>query len=271
MLNRFFSWLYENQLHLRFISVSHVEQYLDHLRARDCKPNTIAMNAQALKVFFRFAERRRWTRKNINLGIFAPQIHVGWNLPRGPKWSDVCRLLESATGPTLQQRRARAVLLLTSIYALRTSEITNLRLTDVNFQEHYFTVRRSKNRLTQRLPMCAEARSALRDFIAVRPKCDCPEIFITVRQPYRRIYQASVYNITKTHMNRLGIESATKGAHSLRHACATHLLEIGAPLTKVADLLGHTGIQFVGHYARPSIGDLMQIADVKLRDLCVWK
>jgi integrase/recombinase XerD len=247
--------------------VSHVERYLDDLSERGCKQNTIAMNAQALKVFFRFAERRRWVRKNISLGIFAPQIHVGWNLPRGPKWNDVQRLLESAIGPTVKQRRARAVLLLTSIYALRTSEITNLKLTDVNFKENVLTVRRSKNHLTQRLPICPEVWAALRDFIAVRPQCDCPEVFLTLRQPYRRIYQASVYNITKTHMNRLGIKSVTKGAHSLRHACATHLLEIGAPLTKVADLLGHSGTQFVGHYVRHSIADLASIADVKLRDL----
>jgi integrase/recombinase XerD len=267
MLNRFFFWLNENQIQLRFVSLSHVERYLDHLSTMGCKPNTIAMNAQALKVFFRFAERRRWARKNVSLGIVAPQIHVGWDLPRGPSWTDVQTMLESAHGSTLKQRRARAVLLLTCIYALRTSEITNLRLTDLDFKENILTVRRSKNHLTQRLPMCDEVRIALKDFIEIRPSCDSAHIFVTLRRPFRRIFQPSVYNITKTHMNRLSIKSANRGAHSLRHACATHLLQTGTSVAKVASLLGHTGTQFVGHYVRYSIADLVPVADVKVRDL----
>jgi integrase/recombinase XerD len=267
MLNRFFSWLDENQIQLRFVSLSHVERYLDRLTAIGCKPNTIAINAQALKVFFRFAERRRWTRKNISIGIVAPQIHVGRLLPKGPSWTDVRKLLDSARGSTLKQRRARAVLLLTCIYALRTSEITNLRFTDLDFAENILTIRRSKNHLTQRLPMCNEVRSALKQFIKVRPCCDSPQVFTTLRRPYRRIYQPSVYWITKTHINRLGVNSVNKGAHSLRHACATHLVEIGTSIAKVANLLGHTGTQFVGHYVHHSIADLASVAEFKIRDL----
>jgi len=267
MLNRFFGWLEDNQTPLRFASVSHVEGYLDHLTTCGCKVNTVAANAQALKVFFRFAERRRWTRKNVSNGIFGPQVHVGWTLPKGPKWADVRRLLEGARGSSVKQCRARAILLLACIYALRTSEISNLRLTDIDFKENILTVRRSKNYLTQRLPMCKELQSALREFVNLRATSDCPQVFLTLRRPYRQIYQSSVYNITKTHMNCLGIDSSNKGAHSLRHACATHLVEIGTPVTKVASLLGHASTQFVGHYVRHSIADLIPVADFKIRDL----
>jgi integrase/recombinase XerD len=138
----------------------------------------------------------------------------------------------------------------------------------VDFKENILTVRRGKNRLTQRLPMCEEVRSALKEFIHnQRPVCACPEVFLTLRRPYRRIHQASVYNVTKNHMNRREIKSINRGAHSLRHACATHLLAVGTPIAKVASLLGHSSSKYVAHYVQHSIKDLVPVADFRLRDL----
>jgi len=68
-------------------------------------------------------------------------------------------------------------------------------------------------------------------------------------------------------MNRLGIKSVNRGAHSLRHACATHLLEVGMPVSKVASLLGHASTKYVAHYVRHSIKDLIPVANFRLRDL----
>jgi integrase len=68
-------------------------------------------------------------------------------------------------------------------------------------------------------------------------------------------------------MNRLGIKSINRGAHSLRHACATRLLEVGTPIAKVASLLGHSSTKYVAHYVQHSTKDLVPVADFRLRDL----
>jgi integrase/recombinase XerD len=267
-VNRFLSWLSEREIQLSFVSASHVERYLDYLSALGSEPRTIATRAHELQVFFRFVERCRWVRGNVSNGIFGPRIHVGVRCAKGPAWTDVRRMLDTAKGDTLKQCRARSILLLASIYALRTSEITGLRLGDVDFKENVLTVRRGKNYLTQRFPMSQEVQSALREFINnKRPACDCPEVFLTLKRPYRRIHQASVYNVTQNYMNRLGIKSTNRGAHSLRHACATHLLEVGTPIKKVASLLGHSSTKYVAHYVQHSTKDLIPVADFRLRDL----
>jgi integrase/recombinase XerD len=267
-VNQFLSWLADRNIRLRCVSVSDVERYLDHLSKLGSEPRTIATRAHELQVFFRFVELRRWVRGNISNGIFGPRIYVGVRCAKGPVWTDVRRMLDDARGNTLKQCRARSILLLACIYALRTSEITNLRLGDVDFSENILTVRRGKDYLTQRLPMCAEVRCALKEFIHnKRPASDCPEVFLTLRRPYRRIQQASVYNVTENHMKRLGIKSVNRGAHSLRHACATHLLEVGTPIARVASLLGHSSTQYVAHYVRYSTKDLAVVADFRLRDL----
>ena len=267
-VNQFLSWFADRGIRLRFVSVSHVERYLDHLSALGSEPQTIASRAHQLQVFFRFAERRRWVCGNVSNGIFGPRIHIGVRLPKGPVWTDVRRMLDGAKGDTLRQCRARSILLLACIYALRTNEITNLRLGDVDFRENILTVRRGKDYLTQRFPMSEEVRSALKEFIHdKRPVCAIPEVFLTLRRPYRRIQQASVYNVTRNHMNRLGIKSVNRGAHSLRHACATHLLEVGTPIAKVASLLGHSSTKYVAYYVQHSTKDLLPVADFRLRDL----
>ena len=174
-------------------------------------------------------------------------------------------MVESARGMTPNDCRARAILLLISSYGLRTSEVTNLLLSDIDFSEGILTIRRSKNHLTQRLPFMGDIRSALRHFVKkVRPESKYPHVFLTLKKPYQPIFQGSVYNITRNHINRLNIDSANKGPHSIRHACATHLLEVGTSVPKVASLLGHASSRYVAAYIQHTVDQLRSVANFNL-------
>jgi integrase/recombinase XerD len=234
-LNRFLKWLEERQLLLGRITAAEVEKYIDENAAIGWCGSSISACTHNLKVFFRFAERRRWCRNGLSPGIFGPVLDRRSNVRKGPSWANVRRLIDSVGRKNPNDLRARAVLLLLSIYVLRTSEICNLKLADVNLDENLLTIRRSKNRVVQRFSLLQEARGALQEYIRKgRPNTRCPRLFLTVRRPYGPIHQASLYNITKTRMLKLGIVSVTYGAHSLRHACATHLLVSGTPVPTCA-------------------------------------
>lgn len=261
-INRFLTWISENDIGLSDVSLSHVERYLDHLSAVGSKPRTISTRAKELQVFFRFAESRRWSSGKISRGIFGPRIYVEARRAKGPAWDDVRKMLDSAKGDSYKQSRAHCILLLASIYALRTAEIINLRVTDLDFKEGTITVRRGKTSLLQRFPMSPEVKEAFSEYIHHRrPSCVSPEMFLTVRKPFRRIQQASIYNVTRTHMNRLGVATVNRGAHALRHACARHLLHEGVPVARVASLLGHSSTKYVAHYVQHSVDDLRTVAD----------
>jgi site-specific recombinase XerD len=268
-INRFLLWIAERDFKLGDVVLSHVERYLDHLSATGSKPQTIATRVQELQVFFRFAEKRRWSSGQISRGIFGPRLYIEARHAKGPAWNDVRRMIESAKGDTYKQSRAHCILLLASIYALRTGEITNLRVSDVDFKENTLTVRRGKTGLTQHFPMSAEVNEAFSEYIhRWRPSsAGCPEMFVTVQKPYHRLQQASIYNVTQKHINRLGIESVNRGAHALRHACARHLLQEGVPIARVASLLGHSSTQYVAHYVQHSVEDLIPVAEWSLGDL----
>lgn len=268
-LNRFLSWLATNNIQLKGVSVAHIERYFDYLAGpQQWNSTTIASTAHNLKVFFRYAEGRHWTRKGVSRGIFGPRIYSRPAVRKGPDWQDVCRLIEGTRGNSPNDSRARAVLLLLSVYGLRASEISNLTLRDVNFKDCILTIRRSKNRLVQRLPLEPNVRTALKAYIGrARPASECTRVFLTLRHPYGPIFQASLYNITRTRMKRLNIRSVNKGPHSLRHACANHLLTIGTPVAKVASLLGHGSSKYVGSYIQHTVADLRSVAEFSLRGL----
>ena len=264
-LNRFLAWLSENGFELRTISVKHVEKYLDHCSAIGWGSVTVGASAQGLKVFFRFAEKRRWCRKGVSVGIFGPRIEKGPPRRKGPQWADVCRVTETAKTTNATECRAKAIWLLLSSFGLRSSEVTNLCLSDVDFKHSIITIRRSKNDLTQRLPLTGEVRAVLHHFVTkIRPASKFPHVFLTLRRPHQPIFQASVYNITRNHMNRLNIVSDCRGPHSIRHACASHLLEIGTSVPKVASLLGHASSRYVGAYLQHSIEQLRTVVDFEL-------
>jgi site-specific recombinase XerD len=264
-LNRFLGWLSENRFELRTVSAKHVEKYLDHCSVIGWSSASVSANAQGLKVFFRFAEKRRWCRKGVSKGIFGPRIEKGPARRKGPRWADVCRVIETAKMTTANECRARAILLLLSSFGLRSSEVTNLYLSDIDFEQSIITIRRSKNDLTQRLPLTGEVRAALHHFVTkIRPASNFPHVFLTLRRPHQPIFQASIYNVTRNHMNRLNIVSESRGPHSIRHACASHLLEIGTSVPKVASLLGHASSRYVGAYLQHSIEQLRTVADFHL-------
>jgi integrase len=180
----------------------------------------------------------------------------------------VCRLIDSVGRDSPNNLRARAVLLLLSTYALRASEVYNLKSTDIDFKENILTIVRSKNRLTQRFNLVPQVRDALTEYIdRGRPKSDCSRFFLTLRKPHGPIQQASLYNITNKRMRRLNIVSVTRGPHALRHACAAHLLISGMAVPKVASLLGHASTRYIGAYIKHSTDDLRVVADFDVRHL----
>jgi integrase/recombinase XerD len=274
-LNRFLSWLDDNRTPLRCVTVLHVERYLDFLSVQGWKQKTISSAAGDLKVFFRFAERKRWSARGISQGVFGPKnpfILRKVSIERGPQWNDVRRLIDCAGGANPNDYRARAVLLLLSTYGLRTGEICRLLVSDVNFDERVLSIRRSKSHITQRFPLNRESTIALKRYLRKgRPQSTCPNLFLTLREPHGPIQQASVYNITRTRINKLGIQTINKGAHAIRHSCANRLLRRGTPVPRVASLLGHVSSRYVGTYIQHSVAELRSVADFRLRGLWTFK
>ena len=139
------------------------------------------------------------------------------------------------------------MLLLCSVYGLRSSEVARLRLNDFNWRDEIFTVQRAKRGRSQRYPIQYEVGEAILAYLRWgRPRCASRHVFVTLYTPFRPVAAASIWQMTYRRMKKLKIDSSHKGPHALRHACATHLLQKGTSLKEIAEFLGHSDARSVG-------------------------
>ena len=226
---------------------------------------TIRNRAATLRAFFRYAERQGWCRTGIADSIQDPRIYTHEALPSSPSWEDVQRLLKTTEGNRPSNIRARAVILLLAVYGLRDSEVRRLRLDDFDWKQETFRLKRSKCGPIQQFPLVQTVGQALIRYLKeVRPQRTAyREIFLTLQAPFRPMN--SLFRIVYSHWKPLNVAIKNHGTHSLRHACATRLINQGVPLKTIADQLGHRNLETTRIYAKVDLPRLREVANFNLR------
>lgn len=264
----FLTWLGAQGGHLQTVSVADLDCFLAEKGAEGRRPRGIANQCDAMRCFFRFAELRGWCAPDLALALRGPRIAKDEPRPTGPTWTQVRQLLKLAEGSEPEQLRAKALMLLFTVYGLRSSEVINLRLDDFDWQSEVFTVRRAKHGGTQQLPIQYEVGEAILKYLRyARPRVDSRHVFLGERRPWGPMLHGTVWRTTSRRMRALGIELAHLGPHSLRHACATRLLQKKSSLQEIADFLGHRNTKSVGIYAKFDMRGLRKVADFRLAGL----
>jgi site-specific recombinase XerD len=264
----FLTWFSHRRHSLAAVQVRDVDDFLIFKGTKGWSRKSARGYADALRAFFRYAEQRGWCKPGIAEGIISPMLYEQEGLPEGPGWKEVKRLLKSVRGDSAAAVRARAILSLLAIYGLRSGEISRLLLSDFDWRLETFTVNHSKRGGAQQYPLQREVGEAILAYIRkARPRSSCPNLFLTLKPPYRGIGHSSLWRITSTRMQAVGIQCRRRGPHCLRHACATHLLERGASLKEIGDLLGHRDYRSTSIYAKVHLQQLRRVADFDLGGL----
>jgi integrase/recombinase XerD len=260
----FLNWFAKRRRRFRTITIEDIDSYLFR-RPSSPALKTIATECLVLRTFFRYAESRKWCNAGIAASIKAPIIRANPNEVHGPKWADVMCLLRATRGPSRNETRAHALLQIFAIYGLRASEAGRLQLSDIDWTNQIFTVRRGKHGGLQQFPLQEVVGQAIRRYIdEIRPECSCQNVFVTLFRPYRPLTQPVISAIVHSRMSRLKIESWQSGPHALRHACATRLLSLGASYSEIADFLGHRTDRTVQIYAKLDIRRLREVSKLDL-------
>ena len=160
----FLRWLSNRQGTLSSVSLNDVDAFLADKATTGSSRGTIATHCQALRTFFNYAGIRGWSAPRISRGIRSPSITKYDGVHKGPTWKEVRRLLQSTNGTKPATLRARAILSLCAIYALRSSEVARLRLSDFDWRDETLTVQRSKRGGVQQYPIQYEVGEAILRF-----------------------------------------------------------------------------------------------------------
>jgi site-specific recombinase XerD len=261
---RFMQWYDTLGRPISAAKVTDVDSFLVAYCERTSRIATVAFG-QALRAFFRHAEMRGWCAGGIANMIYLPRVFSHENIPSGPTWTDVGRLLAGTEGNDPLNIRDRAILLLFSVYGFRVGEVTHMCLDDIDWNRKSISLTRSKSRRSQIFPLAPTVGNALIRYLKeARPRYAYRQIFLTSYAPIRPIVKNSLSLMVKNRMARLGIVAAHHGAHSLRHACATRLLAEGFSIKEIADQLGHRSLFSTHVYAKVDVARLREVGNFDL-------
>jgi integrase/recombinase XerD len=267
-LRPFFTWLVAQDVPLSTMSPVVITKYFTGIVAGHWKRTTISFHVQSLRSFFRYASSRGWCAAGIAESIDAPRLYTYENLPQGPAWEEVKKLLTSVNGTSPVQIRSRCAILLCAVYGFRVGEVCRMRLEDIDWAEERIIVRRPKQRKVQTYPLTTEVGNALLRYLKdVRPSSAHREVFVTLRRPYRPVSVGALSTMTQKLQRRLGLKLKRYGSHVLRHSCATHLLAQGLTLKEVGDHLGHMSVAATRIYAKVDLVSLREVAALDVMPL----
>jgi integrase/recombinase XerD len=266
--DKLLAWLESQNRRLTEVSLRDVDAFLSGKGGQDWGRVSVATCAKALRAFFRHAEMRGWCVGGIAVGINGPRLFTQEALPVGPAWTEVQRLISSTNGDWPGDIRDRAILMLFATYGFRSAEVACLRLEQVNWDREIIAIMRPKQRRAQEYPLVPSVGEAIIRYLQqVRPRCSHREIFLSLNAPFRPLSHGALYNLVSKRFCALQIDSRHRGPHSLRHACAGHLVAERFSLKEVGDHLGHRSASATRTYAKVDLAGLREVGNFDLGGL----
>lgn len=220
---------------------------------------TIARKLASLRSFFRYGQREGWCQTNPAKPLRNPRKPR--RLPHFLASEDLNRLLTSPPAHSAMGQRDRAILETLYSAGLRVSELVGLDDNDLDLAQGLIHVR-GKGRRERLAPLGSFAHKALRAWLAVR--LVDPAANRGARTPVftnrfgRRLTTRSVGRLLEKYLRQTGLDSRTT-PHTLRHSFATHLLDRGADIRSVQELLGHKSLATTQIYTHVSTATLRAV------------
>ncbi len=219
----------------------HVSNFMFDLKKNEMSPSSICRNLAAVKMFHRFLVREGLAKEDPTTLVDTPKLWM--RIPAVLTQAEIESMIGAASGKKAQQIRDAAILEIFYASGLRVSELSDLKTTSINYEVGYVRAvgKGSKERL---IPLGMKAREALQKYlIKARPellKRGVTDILFLSRSG-KRISRQSLWAVIKFYARKANIKKPIK-PHTLRHTFATHLLEHGADLRSVQEMLGHADI-----------------------------
>ena len=257
-LNKVLKFMGSRGIHeVSAISSQDLNDYVAYLEENKFAAATVSRNIASLKAFYHFMLQEGCVAEDLSEQLKAPKIEK--KVPEIMSPEEVIRLLEQPTGDTPKEIRDKAMLELLYATGIRVTELITLRISDVNMQLGFILCRdRTKERI---IPFGAAARNALARYLegtrdAMLENKTSDVLFANCSgQPMSR---QGFWKLIKYYAKKAGIK-ADITPHTLRHSFAAHLVENGADLRSVQEMLGHSDISTTQIYANMNHSHIREV------------
>lgn len=254
----------EDLVQLNNIERLTIRLWLGELSEADLAKSTIARKVAAIRSFFKYAFKRGFVEKNPAHLLIVPKKDKP--LPKTATPEDLHRMMALAEGDNPRSAQDRAILELFYSTGIRLSELVGLNTSDINIELRQIKVfgKGSKQRI---VPVGTPSLNALfnhlrsrKELFGSRTDTDAKKaLFIAASG--QRMYPRAVQRMVKDYLMKAS-EVTQKSPHILRHSFATHLLDKGADIRVIKELLGHASLAATQVYTHTSVERLKNIYDL---------
>lgn len=241
-----------------------VRDFMATLYEQKKKKSSIHRKVAALRTFFKYLNREGIVETNPAKLVASPRVER--TLPNHLNIEQMIRFIELPDLDTVLGKRDRAILELLYASGLRVSELVNLNMLDIDFVNQTVRVK-GKGRKERVVPFGEHAKKALQDYLGVRgellieadqEKADPLAVFMNYQGT--RITTRSVGRMVDKYVKQCA-DIHHISPHSLRHSFATHLLDAGADLRVIQEMLGHVRLSTTQQYTHVAMDKLMEVYD----------
>ena len=247
-LGKMRQYLEENGISgLNDITEEVLDSYIVYLEENQFAAATISRNIASMKAFFHYLAKEGVIEKDVSVGLKAPKIEK--KMPEILTPEEVIWLLEQPKGDTPKEIRDKAMLELLYATGIRVTELITLKVSDVNMQMGFIICRDgSKERV---IPFGVAAKKAMTNYLDKARNVmlfDLQSDILFVNCSGQPMSRQGFWKLIKYYAKKAGI-IADITPHTLRHSFAAHLVENGADLRSVQEMLGHSDISTTQVYA----------------------
>jgi integrase/recombinase XerC len=240
--------------HPRDVDHLRIRGFLAQLHRSGLKKSSSARKLATLRTFFRYLCREGILTRNPARPLLSPRLER--RIPTHLEEDEIAALLDvPGEGDTI--RRARALLELLYATGIRAAELVGLDLAEIDFDARMIRVL-GKGQKERVVPYGTRAQAALEAYLPARARTRPRSDALFVNAKGGRLTDRSLRRILAVEVRRIALERRTS-PHTLRHSFATHLLERGADLRVIQELLGHASLSTTQRYTHVNIRHILEI------------
>ncbi len=257
-LTKFIKYLRTNKItSLDKVEEKDLEKYIKELNDNGFKSATVSRNIASLKAFFHYLNNEGVLSNDPTKSLKSPKIEK--KIPEILTTDEVFALLEQPSGDSPKEIRDKAMLELLYATGIRVSELINLEVSDVNLKTSSILCRDGSKSRT--IPYGKKAKDALTRYLegsreAIVDNKESTILFANCSG--QKMSRQGFWKLIKHYAKKAGIESDIT-PHTLRHSFAAHLVENGADLRSVQEMLGHSDISTTQIYANMSHSHIREV------------
>ncbi|MCF6182326.1 tyrosine-type recombinase/integrase [Lutibacter sp.] len=245
---------YQNQP-ISNVNYSQIRSWIVSLVTLGISNRSINRKVSSLKSFYKFLQKINQIQINPLLNHQPLKVAKTIQVPFSEK--EILEILKANNENDFESVRNKLIVELFYATGIRRSELINIKISDIDFNNEIVKILGKRNK-ERYIPLLKIVQKSIQNYLNYRSEISTKESYLFVTKKGKKVYDTLVYRIINNYFSKVSTK-VKKSPHIIRHTFATHLINEGADLNAVKELLGHSSLASTQIYTHSSLGKLKEI------------